>query len=586
MEVPMTRRSRSVLVLAAVGLLAGGLCSPVAAAEGDPPPGTTTKVRVTTSTGASLAAKVEGVAPLQARPTIVEFTPYGQDGETFTVGPEYNVLTVQIRGTGDSDGDFDVLGPKTQRDVRDTLAWACSQPWSDGRLAVVGFSASAITYFNSQHQELPCVKAAVMRSGTFELYRDLLVPGGVPNSLPGLAVLSAIGGLALAQGGERVVRNPASSLDVVVGLVTSGLSAGLLNPTLNDYWRERGFRGDANRVPTLLIDGLFDVEPRGDYEAFKQLQAQGTPAQLLVVGAHDGAPRGTDQGVAQVERWLDRWVLGERNGVEDEPAVQMLVADGSREEYLDGRFLRASGSTWPLPGTRWTPLSLSARASGAKASPRDGSLTLRPDAGTSRQTYAAFTSLPTQTDPHTISTLGAPINSLAAFLPFLTDMRLTNATGLTFTTAPLTQDVTAIGPGTLDVRLSTTGLSTPIWAVVSDVWPDGSTHPMTVGRLNTAFPGVVREKSLYADGLLVQPYGDYSSPQPTLPGVARDYHVELWPLANRFKAGHRIQVSIVGQSALSLPSLPALNTVTLGGSSGSRLVLPTVPGSDLQAALG
>lgn len=578
----MVTRSRSLLVAASTALVLGALGAPAHAADGERE---TTKVRVSTSTGASLAAAVSGAAPLQARPTVVEFTPYGENGASFSVGEKYNFLTVQIRGTGDSGGGFDVLGPKTQRDVRDTLAWACSQPWSDGRLAVVGFSASAITYFNSQHQELPCVKAAVMRSGTFELYRDLLVPGGVPNSVPGLAVLSAIGGLALVQADQRLSRDPLSGTETVLGLLGSGLSAGLLNPTLNTYWRERGFRGDANEVPTLLIDGVFDVEPRGDYQAFQQLQAQGTPAQLLVVGAHDGAPRGTDHGAAQIDKWLDRWVLDLQNGVEDEPAVQMLVADGGREQFLDGQFLRYDGSSWPLPGTSWTPLSLSAERAGTSASPKDGSLTIGPDATTSRQSYAAFTSLPTQVDPHTISTLGAPLNQLTTWIPFLTDMRLTNLTGLTFTSAPLEEAVTAIGPGTLDVRLSTTGVSTPIWAVVSDVWPDGTTHPMTVGRLNLAFPGVVKEKSLYSDGNLVQPYGDYSNPRLALRGVARDYHVELWPIANRFKAGHRIQVSLVGQSALSLPSVPALNTVTIGKGSGSRLMLPTVPESDLAGAL-
>ncbi|RYY46414.1 MAG: CocE/NonD family hydrolase [Actinomycetales bacterium] len=578
----MVTRSRSLLVAASTALVLGALGSPAHAADGERE---TTKVRVSTSTGASLAAAVSGAAPLQARPTVVEFTPYGERGASFSVGEEYNFLTVQIRGTGDSGGGFDVLGPKTQRDVRDTLAWACSQSWSDGRLAVVGFSASAITYFNSQHQELPCVKAAVMRSGTFELYRDLLVPGGVPNSVPGLAVLSAIGGLALVQADQRLSRDPLSGTETVLGLLGSGLSAGLLNPTLNTYWKERGFRGDANEVPTLLIDGVFDVEPRGDYQAFQQLQAQGAPAQLLVVGAHDGAPRGTDHGAAQIDKWLDRWVLGVQNGVEDEPAVQMLVADGGREQFLDGQFLRYDGSSWPLPGTSWTSLSLSAKRAGTSASPKDGSLTIEPDATTSRQSYAAFTSLPTQVDPHTISTLGAPLNQLTTWIPFLTDMKLTNLTGLTYTSAPLKQSVTAIGPGTLDVRLSTTGVSTPIWAVVSDVWPDGTTHPMTVGRLNSAFPGVVEEKSLYSDGNLVQPYGDYSNPRLALPGVARDYHVELWPIANRFKAGHRIQVSLVGQSALSLPSIPALNTVTIGKGSESRLMLPTVPESDLAAAL-
>lgn len=578
----MVTRSRALLVAASTALVLGALGSPAHAADGERE---TTKVRVSTSTGASLAAAVSGAAPLQARPTVVEFTPYGERGASFSVGEEYNFLTVQIRGTGDSGGGFDVLGPKTQRDVRDTLAWACSQPWSDGRLAVVGFSASAITYFNSQYQELPCVKAAVMRSGTFELYRDLLVPGGVPNSVPGLAVLSAIGGLALVQADQRLSRDPLSGTETVLGLLGSGLSAGLLNPTLNTYWKERGFRGDANEVPTLLIDGVFDVEPRGDYQAFQQLQAQGTTAQLLVVGAHDGAPRGTDHGAAQIDKWLDRWVLGVQNGVEDEPAVQMLVADGGREQFLDGQFLRYDGSSWPLPGTSWTPLSLSAKRAGTSASPKDGSLTIEPDATTSRQSYAAFTSLPTQVDPHTISTLGTPLNQLTTWIPFLTDMKLTNLTGLTFTSATLKESVTAIGPGALDVRLSTTGVSTPIWAVVSDVWPDGSTHPMTVGRLNSAFPGVVKEKSLYSDGNLVQPYGDYGNPRLALPGVARDYHVELWPIANRFKAGHRIQVSLVGQSALTLPSVPALNTVTIGKASGSRLMLPTVPESDLAAAL-
>lgn len=550
----------------------------------------TQSVRISTSTGVSLAAQVTGRAPLAPRPTVVEFTPYGQGGASFTVGPAYNFLTVQIRGTGDSDGAFDVLGPKTQQDVYDSLAWACRQPWSNGDLAVVGFSASAITLFNSLHRTLPCVKAAVMRSGTFELYRDLLVPGGVPNSVPGLVVLLGIGALALAQGDQRLARNPGSSLDAFAGLMTSALDAGLLNPSLNTYWRERGFRGDATRVPTLLIDGTFDVEPRGDYQAFQQLRSQGTPARLLVVGAHDGAPRGTDFGKAEIDAWLDHYVRGVQNGTETEPAVQMLLAHGSRQTHLAGDFIRYTGSDWPIPGTTWTPLSLSARRSGTHASPTDGSLALRPDATTSRQSYVALTSLPTQTDPTTIATTGGgdagQVNQLLRALPFAETMNASNLTGLTFTSPALTAPVTAVGPATLDVRLSSLLPSTPVWAVLSDVWPDGTAHPMTTGRLNTAFPDVVKSKSLYSNGQLVQPYGDYSTWKPALPGQARDYHVELWPIGNRFEKGHRIQLTLAGQSALSFPSLPSVNTVTLGGTSGTRLMFPTVPGSDLAAALG
>ena len=71
------------------------------------------------------------------------------------------------------------------------LAWACQQPWSNGRLGLFGFSASAIAVYNSLHLELPCVETAVLGSGTHELYRDLLYPGGMPNVVPGLGVLAA-----------------------------------------------------------------------------------------------------------------------------------------------------------------------------------------------------------------------------------------------------------------------------------------------------------------------------------------------------------------------------------------------------------
>src|SRR5690606_28446498 len=101
------------------------------------------------------------------------------------------------------------------------------------------------------------------------------------------------------------------------------------------------------------------------------------------------------------------------------------------------------------------------------------------------------------------------------------------------------------------------------------------------------FPNIVEEKSLVdANGDIVQPYGDYSAKTP-LAGflTPQKYHVEMWPIANRFKEGHRIRLDIVGASAFSLPTVPGLNTVDIGGDSGSRLLFPVLPESDLSAAL-
>jgi hypothetical protein len=59
--------------------------------------------------------------------------------------------------------------------------------------------------------------------------------------------------------------------------------------------------------------------------------------------------------------------------------------------------------------------------------------------------------------------------------------------------------------------------------------------------------------------------------------VARTYQIEFWPVGNVFRAGDRVQLSIVGASATSPLGVPAINTVRVGGPNGSRLLLPVLP---------
>jgi hypothetical protein len=123
---------------------------------------------------------------------------------------------------------------------------------------------------------------------------------------------------------------------------------------------------------------------------------------------------------------------------------------------------------------------------------------------------------------------------------------------------------------------------------VSDVSPDGTPHPLTAGRLNSDFPRVDRSRSLVdAEGRIVQPYGRFDpgarSPAPL--AATRSYQIEFWPVGNRFRAGHRIRLDILGASGASQPSAPAINSVRAGSGDGSRLLVPVLPGSDLGAAL-
>ena len=559
-------------VAAAAALSATLLLAP--AARADP---ATLNTRVPMSDGVSLQGTVTGQGPLGARPVIVEFSPYGPGSGTTDDGPAYNYLLVQIRGTGDSDGRFDALGDRTQQDVVETLRWACHQSWSDGRLGLNGFSASAITVYNSLHLSLPCVRTAVLKSGTFELYRDLLWPGGVSNSLPGAGVLGLIGAPAAAEGPSRLQRNPLSSLDTAIGLTDAGLSGGLEHPTLDSWWRERGYRGDVNHRPVLMLDSFFDVESRGGFQAYQQLKGDG--AHLMVVVGHDGYPAGTDGGAAATKAWFDHYLLDAGNGIELQPRVQLLMADGSRENYLAGHFVRYDARDWPVPGTRWTSLSLSAARSGSGHSINDGSLAGTPPAETTTQPYAAVPTVPSMSDQPNTAIVGPDgINQAAGAFPLLTETTLAEPQALTYTTAPLTSDLLSAGPAALDLRLSSSATESAIWAVISDVWPDGSSHPVATGRLLSAYPRIDSARSLSdAEGDVVEPYGDYSAKSGAPPGAERSYQIEFWPIGNRFKRGDRIRLVVLGASAASMPSVAALNTVRLGGPYASRLLLPVLP---------
>ncbi|MFW6869781.1 CocE/NonD family hydrolase [Nocardioides sp. CPCC 206347] len=567
------------LTLAVVTVAAGITAAPGRAGAEDTPAPVVVDQWFTTSDGIELQTTLTSTGPVEAKPTVVEFSPYGNNSQTLEVGPDYNYLLVQIRGTGGSDGSFDALGPKSQSDVVEVLEWACTQPFSDGRLALNGFSASAIVLYNSWHQELPCVKAAILKSGTHELYRDLLVPGGLMNLVPGAGVITLIGAPALLQGVERLQRNPGSALDVIGGLFTSGVNAGLAHPSLDAWWTERGWRGDANDIPVLMINGFYDVESRGAFQGYQALRADG--AHLVMEGGHDGVPAGTDGGAAEAAAWLDHFVRGEANGIESQPRVSLTLAKGDRPSYLKGEHVTVQGADWPLPGTEWTELAFAPGRS----------LALAPPTATGTASYVTVPSLPTMTDVPNIALIDAgAAGAFSGALPLLSQTTLASidgVTGLTYTTGTLDADVDLAGPVALDVNLSTTTPGSGIWAVLSDVAPDGTSNPLTVGRLSTSYPAVVPAKSMTdGQGRIVQPYGDYSHASPATPLQFRRYQVELWPVGNRFEKGHRIRIQIVGTSLASPLALPAIHNLRIGGADGARLRVPVLPGSDLSAALG
>jgi hypothetical protein len=532
----------------------------------------TQSLSFTAADGTVLHASVAGFGNLDPRPLIVEDSPYAPAASTLSwAGSQFNLVELQWRGTGLSGGSLDSTGTEDQTDLSQFLGWACIQSWSNGSIGLYGFSASAILVYNAMHLTLPCVKTSALMAGTSDLYRDLLNIGGIPNIAAGIFVEAAIGAETLANGLTRLEQEPSTIPAAAMGYVSSGLQV-LTNPTEDAFWQERTFQGDLDQIPILADTSFYDVEPDGPFAAFNATKQYGS--HLLVYGAHDGFPAGLPGPFPQYQNWFDHYLLGQPLSADNEPVVSAYVGNGSRAQFLAGNVTHLTGTTWPLDGTGWTDLFLSSSHDSSVTSLNDGSLSAQP-AGAASQSYPFLPSEVTETDLHNTALVDSELDSMGQALPELNDMALSNLTSLTYTSPRLLQPFTMVGPGAVDIKLSSLEPVTDVYAVVADVAPDGTAYPVATGALRTSFPNILPSCSLRdAQGRVVDPCNDYTAMSSAAPGTARTYQVELLPTGNVFSAGSRIRLYILGTPLDQIPSLPGVNTVSLGGTGGSQLLLP------------
>lgn len=97
---------------------------------------------------------------------------------------------------------------------------------------------------------------------------------------------------------------------------------------------------------------------------------------------------------------------------------------------------------------------------------------------------------------------------------------------LTFTTAPLKEDVDVVGPLRLVVHVSSTAVDTDFAGRLSDVFPDGRAIQLQNGILRARYRDLEGEPELLEPGRVYQ------------------LEIDMWATANRFKAGHRLRLDI------------------------------------------
>lgn len=101
----------------------------------------------------------------------------------FLTSHGYAVAIVDLRGTGASFGHRDMeFSPKEVDDMGEMLDWIVQQPWSDGKTATTGISYTGTTAELALITKHSSLKACIPRSNIFDLYTDIVYPGGIRQS--------------------------------------------------------------------------------------------------------------------------------------------------------------------------------------------------------------------------------------------------------------------------------------------------------------------------------------------------------------------------------------------------------------------
>ncbi|WP_444951312.1 Xaa-Pro dipeptidyl-peptidase [Micromonospora ureilytica] len=267
--------------------------------------------------------------------------------DNYFVPRGYAFAAVDLAGTARSTGCEDVGGPAEVGSAKAVVDWlngraraftADGRPvtaaWSTGQVGMIGKSWDGSVANGVAATGVPGLATIVPISAISSWYDYMRYQGSlVATDYPGY-LHSDVSGRPEAACAEVLARLRADSADGTADY--------------NDFWAQRDYRPSAGRVraSVFVAHGLNDLNVTTNQFArwWQELAEQGVPRKLWLhqTGHQDPFDVRRAEWVAALHRWFDYWLQGLRNGVMDEPRVDLETAPGTWTRQRD----------WPAPGTR------------------------------------------------------------------------------------------------------------------------------------------------------------------------------------------------------------------------------------------
>jgi putative CocE/NonD family hydrolase len=542
-------------------------------------------------------------------PVILLRVPYDKTAATpmnyveYFVPRGYVVVVQDTRGRYTSEGEYYPLIHEAE-DGYDTVEWAATLPWAEGKVGTAGQSYHGATQNLLPHTCPPHLVCQVPISASANFHDSWVYhTGGVFEfgwqvaytifMARNTAERMQLGPTYLAKLDEYVAPgvNFAQPLrdewyrhlplrDWADWLKDTApyLADYLAHPHDGPYWEPVNlYKHHQNiRTPMYHIGSWYDVFQEGTLGNFTGIVRRGRPqartTQKLLMGPWGhllpyavpttGGTGEIDFGpdaaidVHAVElRWFDHWLKGNDTGLMREPPIKIFVMGENvwREEQ-----------EWPLARTQYTRYYFGSQGA-ANSLHGNGRLSLDPPAQESPDTFVY--------DPHDpVPTRGG--NALVIPMGVYDQRPVEERRDvLCYTSEPLAEALEITGPILVKLYAASSALDTDFTAKLAAVRPDGYAQNL-------------------ADGIIRARYRESrANPSPITPGVVYEYTIDLWSTSVVLQAGYRLRVDIAsanfprfdrnpntGHPLFDDAELnPATQTIFHDASHPSHLVLPVIP---------
>jgi putative CocE/NonD family hydrolase len=560
--------------------------------------------------GVELATDIYRPNASGPHPVILVRTPYKKEmtelQARFYTRRGYVFAVQDCRGRFSSPGEWQPFVNEPE-DGYDTVEWLARQPWSNGKVGMIGASYLGWTQWWAAREHPPHLVTIIPNVSPPDLYYNFPYERGAFFLLGAIQwanildkeATGDLSGRSLSQiismDYARLLRHlPVIELDArVLGKENIYWREWIAHPDRDDYWERLSFseRLADFDIPVYHQSGWFDGDGIGAKLNYLTMASHGHRYQKLVLGpwGHtdepqrmgpnltDFGPEATPDLQTSYLRWFDHWLKGVDNGIDKEPLVSVFLMGTNRWLH---------GERYPLPETRFTKYYLHSKGR-ARSSSEDGWLSTEPpgDGETRVDTYAYDPGSPTP-DPRVLS------------MPELRrersiDERLVKRHAHYGKVLAEREDILVYELPPSEESLHIAGpISAVLYSASSAKDTDWFMRLTTVGRDGEIFP-------LFAQGVIRARYrNSFSRPEPLVPDEIYEYHLDLWQTGVTIPPGGRLRVEVAsaafptfsrnlntgGHNETETEFVTAMQTIYHDPDHPSHVLLPVIPNDLVEKA--